>query len=1232
MRLSSQRRRAARRPRLLSSSVASLAIIAPSVARAFNITAAPPANLDFSQLGSIGIAGDFNGISLYQFQEQIAQPLSTNGSEYLLTQLPNGALAPIAATDASILAMCSLTLKDGAEGVFLGGNFTSMDGIKSTAIAIYNANTTTFTPLEGLEGEVNALLCDDAKGIVYVGGNLKGGNSTNAIAWKVDGNWTNLPFAGFNAPVSSITKAANGHVIFGGSFTALGNVTAPNKADGQAINLSTANISADNTASTKGFNDPKNVICNDGLGAPGKTWLLQDEVPGSWQATFDFGFEPTKLRLWNTHQDGRGTKTFRFIALPINGIMNFTYIDPATGKNSSCTSECPLSHDPKVLYQDFHFVNRIGMNAFQIDISDWYGKGAGLNSVQLFEDNMFSYAINSFNEPSCNITFPSSASATGPWKQSPSLQSDSKYLTAQLSSPISSKSASVVFVPNIIESGNYSVNMYTPGCVPDGSCLTRGRVNITGIMSSGTIQSNFTTSIYQTNNFDKYDQIYFGYIERTSDTFRPKVTLTPLDGQDLSEMTFVAQKVGFTLLNSTGNLNGLFDFDPSQTKMDISSLDESPVNQLGASFDHNTGVNSLATSGDITYIGGNFTSDAHQNFVAIDTSGKVMPLNGGLNGQVLDMYLQDTKLFVGGDFTNLRSNGKSGLNHVAVYDTKSQSWSALGAGVNGRVEQVVAFQVNISSVTENAIALTGSFSECEAYGGYEALAVDGFAVWVLSRDNWLQNLDGPTPDFGGMLTASQLNLTTGNSLFAGSIESSQLEANGAVTLSDQGLGQFPVHIQQSSQSSGNKRRDLSPQPTSGVLTGAFYTGNNSNSNSNITVLAGHFSARASDGSTINNLVFIDGANNNTVTGLKSGISSSSVFTSVTFLGSVLYAGGNVTGNVDGSSVSGLIAYDVASKSFSSQQPASLLGGNQTLSVVTVRPDTSEIYAGGSFEKAGALDCPGVCTYNADTAQWSRPGSTLAGRVSCFLWHSKSQLIAGGDLRTNGTNTGFLALYDANKQVWTDFAGASQIPGPVNAITAASNDNSQIWISGNSPNGSVFIMKYDGKQWQTPQLLPPPGSNVQSLQVFTVTKPHAKSALFDDQEVLMLTGSIPFPNVGMASAVIYNGTDYLPYALTSTDTGAGSIAKIFSQKDNFFTSSTKHLPLVFVVLIGLAISLALIVILVVSGIVLDRIRKKREGYSPAPTSMYDRGSGIQRIPPRELLEQLERTRPGEAPHV
>lgn len=70
---------------------------------------------------------------------------------------------------------------------------------------------------------------------------------------------------------------------------------------------------------------------------------------------------------------------------------------------------------------------------------------------------------------------------------------------------------------------------------------------------------------------------------------------------------------------------------------------------------------------------------------------------------------------------------------------------------------------------------------------------------------------------------------------------------------------------------------------------------------------------------------------------------------------------------------------------------------------------------------------------------------------------------------------------------------------------------------------------------------------------------------------------------------------------------------------------------FVVLIALAISLGLMLMIVAAGILLDRYRKKRDGYVPAPTSMYDRGSGMQRIPPHELLESLQQGRPG-APHI
>lgn len=1231
MRLPFRQRRAARRPSALCPVVLALAALAPSLTRAIEFTPVPSANLDFSNLGRIAVAGDYNGISLYEFEGQIQKPPSANGSESLLARLPNGALASVLATDASIRAMCTLRRANGeVQGVVIGGNFTSLDGTKSTAIALFNPNTTAVTPLDGLEGEVRALYCDQERNAIFVGGNFRGANSTNALAWYEPRGWDNLPFAGFNGPVEAIAKAPNGHIIFGGTFSGLGNASTPSRPDEQVINLSTARVTGTNGASAAGFGDPRGVICSQGADGPGKTWLLQDGTPGTWEAVFGFGFVPTKLRLWNTQQDGRGTKTFRFLAFPINGIMNFTYVDPATGQNASCTSECPLSHDPQVKFQDFHFVNRVGMNSFQIAISDWYGSGAGLAGVELFQDDIFTFAVDDFNEPKCGgVELPSSATVTGPWRQAPSLQSNADYLTAELSGAVTSESASVVFFPSIRESGNYSVNMYTPGCMPDNTCATRGQINITATMSAG---ASISTTLYQTNNFEKYDQIYFGYIEKTSGSFKPSVTIAPLGGQDVARLTVVAQRVGFALVNSTGGLNGLFDFNPDDAAASISDLDKSAINRLGSDFGRGATVKAVVTSGDTTFVGGNFTSGRDANIIAIGgAKEEVQSLDGGLDGPVTGMHLEGPRLYVAGDFTTTKATARQGLNRVAVYDTGDGSWSALGAGVDGRVDYVVPFPVNMSSKgAETAIAFTGNFSRCNGFGGGRDSAADGFAIWVPSRGNWLQNLDGSVPSYSGLLTAAILDLPGNDRLLAGSMSSSQLSANGVATLTDAGLARFPADLEAPEAPSGGvQRRDrLVSESLLGVVTGAFYDANNSN----ITVLAGHFTARSANGSTIRNLVLVDGNDGNSLSGLGPGVAAESHFTTVAVRGSVLYAGGRVSGAVQGGEISGLVAYDMDARAFGNQ-PAPVSGGLATVSSISVRPDTAEVYVGGSFTRAGALNCPGVCLYNAETDQWTQPGSGLSGTAHSLMWSSGSTLLAAGDLRANGTETRYLVSYDASLQAWSSFDGSEAIPGPLTAMTPASSDVNQVWVGGNSArDGSVFIMKYDGSSWATVEAALGPATLLRSLQVFSLRQSHGRTAMLDDRQVLMLTGAIQIPDVGTVGAAIFNGTHYQPYLLTANSTGGtGSVGRIFTQKDNFFTEEGGSLPLVFVVLIGLAISLALMLVLVAGGILLDRLRKKREGYTPAPTSMYDRGSGIQRIPPRELLEQLGKGRAG-APHV
>jgi hypothetical protein len=359
-----------------------------SLTRGVTFNPVAPPDLDLSQLGQVAITGDFDAISLFTYREQNQNAFSTNGTQSLIVQLPNGNFARSAATDASIKSLCPFVMDDGTlAGVVVGGNFTSLGGIEAQGIAMFDPSTSQITPLPGLSGQVSAILCDQDTNTVYVGGEFTGAKSTNAIAWVGMTGWANLPFAGFNGPVKSIAKAANGNVIFGGSFTGLGNATTSIKKYQQVINLSTATITSGSSTSLAGFDDPRNIVCGPkGQDGEGDTWWIENDSPGFWRADMNFGYEPSMLRLWNTHQDGRGTQTFRFTASPSGGIMNFTYADPATGNESVCDARCPLSDDPDIEYQDFRFVNTVGMDGFQIDVSDWYGKGGGLAGIELFQN------------------------------------------------------------------------------------------------------------------------------------------------------------------------------------------------------------------------------------------------------------------------------------------------------------------------------------------------------------------------------------------------------------------------------------------------------------------------------------------------------------------------------------------------------------------------------------------------------------------------------------------------------------------------------------------------------------------------------------------------------------------------------------------------------------------------------------------------------------------------------
>lgn len=65
----------------------------------------------------------------------------------------------------------------------------------------------------------------------------------------------------------------------------------------------------------------------------------------------------------------------------------------------------------------------------------------------------------------------------------------------------------------------------------------------------------------------------------------------------------------------------------------------------------------------------------------------------------------------------------------------------------------------------------------------------------------------------------------------------------------------------------------------------------------------------------------------------------------------------------------------------------------------------------------------------------------------------------------------------------------------------------------------------------------------------------------------------------------------------------------------------RMKLGFVVLIGLAIALGVTFLLVVAGILVERYRRRAEGYQPAPTQYFDKTANLGRIPPEDLFGRL-----------
>ncbi|KAK3067003.1 hypothetical protein LTS18_001357, partial [Coniosporium uncinatum] len=292
------------------------------------------------------------------------------------------------------------------------------------------------------------------------------------------------------------------------------------------------------------------------------------------------------------------------------------------------------------------------------------------------------------------------------------------------------------------------------------------------------------------------------------------------------------------------------------------------------------------------------------------------------------------------------------------------------------------------------------FNQILGFGSNPAISVSNSAIWVPSRNNWLQNLDVAGISLRGNLAAAT-DVPGYAPFFGGSVSSQALGVSDAVGLTQSSnslnLQQVPVRIQaQTSSTSSLQRRAFTTQNVTGAVTGMMYGFNDLN----ITILGGRFTATATDGSTINNLLFVNGSNSARVTGLGNELNADSTFLALGTQGTTLFAGGSISGTAGGNDVTGLLTFDLVAGNYTRSQPEGLVGNAVAVNAIAPQPNTQAVFIGGNFESAGEFDCPTLCVFDTTRSQWISPGAGLEGVISAMTWVDDTHLLIAGNLTAN----------------------------------------------------------------------------------------------------------------------------------------------------------------------------------------------------------------------------------------
>lgn len=723
----------------------------------------------------------------------------------------------------------------------------------------------------------------------------------------------------------------------------------------------------------------------------------------------------------------------------------------------TCTSNCPLSTDASILYQDFLFTTPVTLTGVQITLSEWKGTAPGLHMLQLLSSGAFASAVGSQNTQSCFAPNPSNVTMTGSWSPKNADTNIPATLQTVLVSAVSvgtpaPQAPTFTWMPYVSASGQYVVNLVIPGCNNFQDCALRTSVQVT-VFPGGGSQPSVSTVSQQVEN-DVTVTVYSGPIVPSSSSFVTTVTMSlaeqPTGEGQNGQYELVAGNVELVLTsaNSTASSStagngstsvgtqrgfGFFEWPlSSKTTVDatgvIPNTSETAADTIGIDLynalgDANTASAYISAAvqhpSGIIFLGGSFTFttgpfSGASNIIAYNQGSISSLSNGGLNDAVASLALYGDELYIGGSFSDTQTPSTQGkLMGVAMYNIEKNSWSTLGAGVNGIVASI--------ALAESSIQVAGNFTETMTLAGSNS-SVGGFATWDISSSSWVNS--------GGFVMGNFTFVNNGTSssgqevpqLLAGNVQSmAKYGATGMVMLSNSGgddptvtsLGiqldsstntsiststvqkrhhhrrspstwlshmKIPVLFRRQASTSPSTLPPLPPTPAPAILAGAFWF--NSSSSHEVAIIGGNFTFSTSSSATSQSVAIYD-----TVTSTATALAGDQVYGVVQALyvdtEAHLYVGGEF--NLTGVNANGFAIYDLVGQQWLTTiaQPIQAQSGSsvvvRSITVTSYKPNT--VIVAGSFAQAGTVACQGICLFDVTLNEWSALGSGLQGDIS-----------------------------------------------------------------------------------------------------------------------------------------------------------------------------------------------------------------------------------------------------------